>query len=400
VAGRPVRLLNPDALVGACTVSGVPGLVPHPEQSLALVPGWVLAQLEVAQRGVIALGVDGLSWAAAAATWRLAELACLTSTFPTISATAWLTALTGVGPAAHLVAGNSYLMPELGVVVDAITATPLGWPGQPPPAAAPHGTAATSQLVVSHPTLFEHAAQQGAAAVAVTRELDGLPGPWTDALLRGADRWDGEKTSAGILQAQAADPRAMAAAVISDVEQVLAERPGHTLVWAYANLDDYVHLHGYDTATQQTLQALEAAATSWAARGWTVIAHADHGQVRHIRDQRLEAIWAMLDTPALCAVPGAGAGRTRWLYPHPARAAEVAERLHQGLGPHAVVLTKSELVTLGLASDTPRLLGRVGEVIALAASERFPLSDPDLRYEHGGVQPDELLVPLATWRST
>jgi len=208
VAGRPVRLLDPDALVGACTVPGVPGLVPHPEQSLALVPGWVLGQLAVAQHGVIALGVDGLGWAAAATTWRSAELACLTSTFPTISATAWLTALTGVGPAAHLVAGNSYLVPDLGVVVDATTATPQGWPGQPPPVGAPQDTAA-SQLVVEHPTLFERAAQQGAAAVAVTRELDGLPGPWTHALLRGADRWDGHKTSAGVLQAQAADPRAM-----------------------------------------------------------------------------------------------------------------------------------------------------------------------------------------------
>jgi Type I phosphodiesterase / nucleotide pyrophosphatase len=399
VVGRPVRLLDPNALVGACSMPGVPGLVPHPEQSLALVPRWVLGQLQVAQRGVIVLGVDGLGWTAAAATWRAAELACLTSTFPTISATAWLTALTGVGPAAHLVAANSYLMPELGVVVDAITATPQGWPGQPPPAVALPGIAA-SQLVVEHPTLFEHAAEHGAAAVAVTRELDGLPGLWTDALLRGADRWDGQRTSAGVLQAQAADARTMAAAVVSDVEQVLAERPGRVLVWAYLNLDDYVHSHGYDTAAQQALQALEAAATGWATAGWTVIAHADHGQVRRVRDQRLEAVWAMLDTPALCAVPGAGAGRTRWLYPHPQRVGEVAERLRQGLGPHAVVLTRPQLVTLGLASDAPRLLDRIGEVVAVAASQRFPLSDPDLGYEHGGVQPDELLVPLATWHST
>jgi hypothetical protein len=78
----------------------------------------------------------------------------------------------------------------------------------------------------------------------------------------------------------------------------------------------------------------------------------------------------------------------------------VAERLCQGLGPHAVVLTRPDLVRLGLASDAPRLLGRIGEVVAVAASQRFPLSDPDLCYEHGGVQPDELLVPLATWPST
>jgi len=394
-SGRAQGLLDPDELALACTAPGVPGLVPHPQQSLALVPGWVLGQLDASQRGVIVLGVDGLSWSLAAACWHAAELACLTSTFPTTSATAWLTALTGVGPAEHLAAANSYLVPALGTVVDAVTAQPITWPGQ---AALPLEASTDAQLVApQHPTLFERARQQGVTCVAVTREFDGLPGPWTDALLRGADRWDRGKTSASALQAQAADPPSLATAVIGDVEQVLAEHPGDALVWAYVNLDDYAHLHGYDGAAEQALAALETAATRWAGQGWTVIAHADHGQVRRVRDQGLEAVWAAVDTPALCAFPGAGAGRTRWLYPRPGKAAEVAERLRQGLGPNALVLSASELVDLGLVSDAPRLLERVGEVVALARTEHFPLEDPDMLCEHGGVGPDEMLVPLATW---
>jgi len=162
-------------------------------------------------------------------------------------------------------------------------------------------------------------------------------------------------------------------------------------VWVYVNLDDYVHLHGYDGAAEQALQALETAATRWAGQGWTVVAHADHGQVRRVRDQGLEAVWAAVDTPALCAFPGAGAGRTRWLYPRPGNAAEVVERLRHGLGPNALVLSASELVDLGLVSDAPRLLERVGGVVALALTEHFPLEDPDMRYEHGSVGPDAVV---------
>jgi hypothetical protein len=36
-------------------------------------------------------------------------------------------------------------------------------------------------------------------------------------------------------------------------------------------------------------------------------------------------------------------------------------------------------------------------VVALALTQRFPLEDPDMRYEHGSVHPDEMLIPLATW---
>ncbi len=64
------------------------------------------------------------------------------------------------------------------------------------------------------------------------------------------------------------------------------------------------------------------------------------------------------------------------------------------------MLSASDLVDLGLLPDAPGPLERVGEVVALALTERFPLEDPDMRYEHGSVHPDEMLVPLATWPST
>jgi hypothetical protein len=43
------------------------------------------------------------------------------------------------------------------------------------------------------------------------------------------------------------------------------------------------------------------------------------------------------------------------------------------------------------------LPGRVGPVVAIAASPRFPVPDPTLRYEHGGLDDDEMHVPFAVW---
>jgi hypothetical protein len=380
--------LGRDELAAACWAEGIGGLVPHPEQSLAMVPAWVLDQLQRARRGVIVLAVDGLSWRVAATSWRSVPVACLTSTFPTTSTTAWMTAMTGVGPAGHLVAGVVYLVPEAGALCDAVTGEPAGGSGA---------------VLVAHPTLFERAADLGAACLAITRELDGYPGPWTGAVLRGAVRLDGAATVPARLAAQVADPGRLGAAVIADVDAALAGPPaGTTLLWVYVNLDDYVHRHGYDGAVPVALEALEAAALRWADAGWTVVAHADHGQVRCVRDPELEAAWAAVDTPALCEFPAGGAGRTRWLYPLRGRAGEVAERLRLALGPQADVRRRDELVALGLLPPAPRLLERIGEVVALAAGERFPLPAPrgPVFHDHGGLDPDEMLVPLTTWPSS
>jgi hypothetical protein len=130
-----------------------------------------------------------------------------------------------------------------------------------------------------------------------------------------------------------------------------------------------------------------------------VLAHSDHGQVRCRPAAELAAAWAGLDTPQLCELPGGGAGRVRWLYPLPGRAGELAARLAAALGDAAVVLRLADLDRLGLARVTPALRARLGEVVAIAATDRFPVPDPSLRWEHGSTHPDEMLVPLAAWRA-
>ncbi|MFB9706490.1 alkaline phosphatase family protein [Streptosporangium nondiastaticum] len=402
-------------------------------------PDRILAALDRAERGVVVLAVDGLSWRAARAAWPAADLARLTSTFPSTSATAWMTSVTGLPVAGHLAIGAACRSPADGSLVNVITGETLaravpdradgGPPGGGPPVDSLSGGAFSDggppvdslsggafsdggppggDLIVARTTVFERAAAlPGTVAVAVGREIDTLTSPWSAALLRGAARFPAFRDAGGVpaarrreLTAQALDPESLVAAVARDAEAAFAEHAAdgrRLLLWIYVNLDDHFHRHGYDPLAMRAVAGLERHALSWAARGWHVIAHSDHGQVPVIPDPALEAAWAEVDAPELCALPGGGAGRVRWLHPRPGRAGEAAERLAAALGEHALVLAAGELPGLGLLELTPAVRERLGEVVAVAASPRFPLPVRGPRFEHGALTEDEMLVPLALW---
>ncbi len=527
-----------EALVAAGTVAGVPGMVPARQQSLALVPELILDELARARRGVIVLAVDGLPLRTARDCWAAATVRCLTSVFPTVSAPAWLTALTGAEPAEHGVPGMVYRLPGRPVRVLAVTGRPLAdprWgktsqpstaagpqpaggpavanlpprdgpraaggpdtaggpetggapetagspesPGAPETASRPEtasspetaggpetgsrpetagrpetpgepetgsrpetasspdtaggpetgggpeaasspetpgepetgsrpetasgpeipGRPEAGTLAAAPPTVFERARERGVRPVAIGRELDELPGPWTGALLRGAGQPLARPGAGERFRAEAADPAALVRAVAADIDQVLAGcPPGEpVLLWCYLNIDDYLHQRGPDAATEDALGWLDGVAAGWASRGWTVLAHSDHGQRPCVRDPDLARAWAELDTPRLCELPAGGAGRVRWLHPLPGRADELAGRLAAALGDAALVLRRDDLDRLGLLRLSPPLRARLGEVVAVAATDRFPVPDPSLRWEHGSTHPDEMLVPLAAWR--
>ncbi|GII85583.1 hypothetical protein Ssi03_35730 [Sphaerisporangium siamense] len=372
------------------------GVIPHPRRSLSAIPGRMLDELDRAARGIVVLAVDGLSWRTARESWRDAALETLTSTFPSTSATAWMTAVTGVPLTGHLVAGAACRSPADDALVDLIHGTVLAGPRDAPEPVAP-GRPASPDVLVRHPTVFETAASRARAAV-LAREVGALGGPWADALLQGAERIPGPGPRA--LAADAADPVRMAEAVAGDVEAALTAHRADVplLLWTYVNLDEHVHRHGYDARARRAVEQLERHARSWARRGWTVLAHADHGQTPCAPDPELEAAWARVDTPELCRLPAGGAGRVRWLYPREGRTGEVRERLAAALDGHALVVPVDDLPGLGLTGLTPALRERIGGVVALATSPGFPLPVAGVAWEHGALSPDEMLVPLAVWR--
>ncbi|WRZ88137.1 alkaline phosphatase family protein [Streptomyces sp. NBC_01007] len=345
----------------------------------------VAGNLRAASRGLCVLAVDGLSLEVAESAFAHAHVRPLRSTFPSTSTTAWLTAVTGTDPAVHGAVGMVYRAPGAECVTHLVTGETYAFGSCRPPGKA---------LLNAGPTLFDRATESGRPALAIGAELERLTGEWVGALLHGARIVPSPAAAAALTT----DPVTVAERTVREVGAVLAhafEAP--PLVWAYVNLDDHIHRAGYDARLREALLLLDTAAARWADSGWSVLAHADHGQVEVTPSAALADAWARLDAPADCRMPGGGAGRVRWLYPRAGREERVANALRDMLGVHALVLTPDDLHARGLLSATPVVRDRIGEVVALAASPYFPVPDPTVAWEHGSVSDGETLVPLAVW---
>ncbi|WP_189256930.1 hypothetical protein [Lentzea flava] len=323
--------------------------------SLAEIPSRLDDALSSTDRGVIVLAVDGLSSDVAKQSWLSASLSTLSSTVPSTSATALLTALTGVPADVHRVPGTVYRNGS--GLVHAINGAPA---------------------IPDLPTVLE---RHGATVLA--RELDLLEGTWAQALLRGCTRIPAPPRHK--LTAQAEDPPLLVANVVADLDKAL---PDARFLWTYVNVDDHVRAHGYDESVHEAMLRLDAHASRWAAQGWTVVAHSDHGQVPVDPDPALVAAWDEIVREE-CVIPSGGAGRMRWLYPAEDRTEAVFDRVATTLGSTATVHHAADL---GLPQP------ETGPVVAVAASPRFPIADPSAKFEHGGTSRDEIDVPFAIWK--
>lgn len=325
--------------------------------SLAEIPSRLERALGKAQSGVIVLAVTGLSSDVAKQSWLSASsVVTLSSTVPSTSATALLTAVTGVPADVHRVPGTVYRNGS--GLVHAINGTPA---------------------IPDLPTVLE---RHGATVLA--RELDLLEGTWAQALLRGCTRVPAPARHK--LSAQAEDPPLLVANVVADLDKA---QENSRFLWTYVNIDDHVHRHGYDESVHEAMLRLDAHASRWAAKGWTVVAHSDHGMVAVDPDPELVEAWDAIVREE-CVIPSGGAGRTRWLYPKADRMEAVFDRVATTLGDTATVHHATDL---GLPQP------EAGPVVAVAASPRFPIPDPSARYEHGGLTRDEIDVPFAVWQA-
>lgn len=329
---------------------------------------------------VVVLALDGINEPVARGAWSQARIEALTSTFPTTSVTAWLTAATGLAPAEHGVLGVVYHLPEAGTCFHVFLDRALGPGGELP-----------ARRMTDAPTFFERARAEDVRCLANPGELASWPSAWTDTILRGAER----VASPTDWTALRHDPVGAAEAAIRETEAALG--PGPRLVWTLVNFDDYLHRRGYGDPVHEALARLEQAAVEWAAAGHAVVAYADHGLVESSSDDEARRAWTEVTGPGLCRCPPGGAGRVRWAYPRAGKADELAEAVTAILDGRGIVTRREELIAMGLLGDTELVAARVGEVVALATGRTSPLSDEDAPFDHGSWEREEMVVPLAIW---
>lgn len=310
----------------------------------------------------------------------------LTSVFPSTTASAVTTLMTGLPPAGHGLTGWHVWLEELQAVTAILPLVPRSGGRFPGDAQALPGR------LFDHPSFVSRLERTayGLSPAAIA------PSPFNRHHL------------AGGVQVPYQDLEDMLARVVT-----LAADPGPKYIYAYwPDLDATAHRHG--VASPETLACFQAFETAFAA--WLkvlegsdtlVLVTADHGFV----DCPPERTLRLEDHPDLAhclARPLCGERRLPYCYLKPETEERFCAYVNGPLAPYAQAVSREKLLAEGWYGPgpvSPRLASRVGDYVLLMKDnwtlvDRVPGETPyTLVGVHGGVSPAEMLVPLVVARA-
>lgn len=298
--------------------------------------------------------------------------AAITAPFPTTTPVGLGSLGTGLLPGTHGLVGASFLLPEIGAVLQ-----PLHWGTDPSPLA-----------VQPEPTVFERAARAGMRTTAAGPAAYAGSG-LTRAALRGMD-YRGCETAAE----RAEVVRAVTAAT----------DPSLTYVY-WAELDRTGHEFGVDSAEWRSalvrVDQLVARVLESLGGGAVLIVTADHGMVDGTDRIAVDADPSLTDGVAHVA----GEPRARHVYTHEGAQGEVLAAWRERLAGRADVLSRADIVASGLVGDVdPALEERIGDVVAIARGGTCLTTRADalvssLIGQHGALTDDERAIPALVFRA-
>jgi hypothetical protein len=335
----------------------------------------IVANQPVPRRHVIVLAVDGIPYELACRTWRGAHVTRARSVFPTTSATAWLTSLTGESVDAHGIPGVVFAVPDTtgddgGSLVDVYAYQ--GALGEAPAE-----------------DIFSDAARAGYTPVAIVGDLEHTHCTWRDLLVHRAEKIQGYDFFSRL--DGPFDPQALGDRLAAAVDHALSSHAGPCFVWCFIDADRHIHRSGYDGPLIEFLERIDTLASTWASRDAVVVAHSDHGLVPTRHDPRVAETIEHVIAAESCRM--GGAGRTRWLYVEPGAETRVREELARRLPAAIRICHADELFAPGSLARR-----RVGAIVLIAEGEDFLAAD-GYTFEHGSLTEAELDVPVAEWRA-
>ncbi len=387
-------MIRPDYAGGSIanlmrTLADACGAPPPPQAPLAARYGLDAGRLARA-RNIVLLVVDGLGARQLAAhgsgALRAQAGPPLTSVFPSTTAAAIPTFMTGLAPAQHALTGWHMWLDEVQSVAAILPLTPrAGTPFAETPAEL------AGRLFTHRPI---YAGLHRPAWVVSPQEI--AFSPFNAFHSRGADT--------------------LAYADLDGLMQTLAglvRVPGRKFVYAYwPLLDSVAHRCGSDSKeAHATLAAFcgafDALVAALAGSDTTLLVTADHGFI----DSPPRRVIPLDDHPELAALlarPLCGEQRVAWCYLKPGAADDFVSYVGRRLGEAATAIPCSRLVEdgwFGPPPAHPRLASRIGDY-ALLMRDNWTIKDwlpGERRYSllgvHGGTSTDEMLVPLAVVRA-
>lgn len=389
-----------------CSLLGAPALGAMPLLSDILIPlGSNGAQLTC--RRVILILMDALAlhrfrqWMidGTAPLWaRLVEdglLAPLTSVVPSTTATALTTLWTGRSPAEHATVGYELWLKEYGVLANMITHTPASFQGEV-------GTLAKAgfdpeTFLQPHVTLGTHLARHGVKTYAFQPTQIARSG-LSQMLFNDVD----------------VQPFNTVSEMWINVRMLLESRPRERLfAWVYWGLvDHFSHYYGPDdersaaefAAFTHALQHQLLSRLSLQARQETLLLlTADHGAVETPKSLHNELSNHPRLMDALHMAPS-GEGRFPYLFIKRGQNKTVTEYIQQYWPDQFLMFEPTTLVKAGLFGPgklRPQLYDRLGDMVVIPKGNAYwwwANKENKLLGRHGGLTPEEMLVPLAGLR--
>jgi hypothetical protein len=341
--------------------------------------------------------IDGLGWSGFRA-WargpgaiRRAWRGCaepITTVFPSTTTAALVSLSTGVAPGRHGLVGYRQYLPRFGVVGDMLAMSPVGLPSRD----LLIGPSWVPSDLSGAPTLY----RRGMRATVLSRDI--FEGTGFTRLLYDGAEYVGYATAAHL---------------VHGLVGILARpRPPPVVYLYWADLDTIQHLVGPDPAwtaleldrLQDLLSRVSAGLPRRLARSVEVYLTGDHGLVPADVSHRV----SIDEEPAIAGAmlrPLAGDRRAGFFAARPGKLAALEAALTERLLPGTPILGRDAVIGAGLfgpAPFHPEIEERIGDVIAFVRSPqsltyRTPGAAPPRRFlrgGHGGLEADELVVPL------
>jgi predicted AlkP superfamily pyrophosphatase or phosphodiesterase len=321
-------------------------------------------------------------------------LAPLTSITPSTTSAALTTLWTGASAAVHGITGYEMWLKEYGVVANTILHAPITFQND---AGSLAKAGFSAEKFLPPPTLGSHLSAQGIPVYAFQHQ----------SLLRSglSQMFFADVTTRGFFSA---------ADLWVSLRQLLEGRPGERLyAWVYwSELDTLGHRFGPDDERvaaefanfsvafeRQFLSRLSPAAR----RGTLLVLTADHGQIATAQDPYYE----LKNHPGLSRrlhINPTGENRLIYLYVRPGQSEAVREYIERAWPNQYSLVNAVYAVENGLfgpGEPHPRLLERLGDFILIPRGNAYlwwSEKENILAGRHGGLHPDEMLVPFLAVR--
>ena len=380
-----------------CRLLGVPEIAGRP------LDGMIYQPLGGTARHVVVILVDALAlhrlqrWMedGTAPVWRrLREegvLAPLTSISPSTTCAALTTLWTGRSPREHGIVGYELWLKEYGVVANMITHGPIQFRGG---GGSLEKAGFKPEEYLPFSTMGSHLKAHGVSAHAFQHYTI-----------------NGSGLSRMFLKEVEMHPYGSAAELWVNVRALLEEKAGERLyTWVYwSNVDSLAHRYGPEDERaagdfalfsyafeRYFLDALSAAAR----KDTALILLADHGQIHTPKNPRY-ALRSHPDLNRMLHINPTGEHRLFFLYPRPGERDAVRDYLERAWEPGTFrVLDSAAVLESGLYGPGvthPALPDRLGDLTALSTGSAYlwwPMKDNPLLGRHGGLHPQEMLVPF------